>query len=377
MIVFIEIFFWLQLLFSLLYLIIIAVFTYGWFTLKQNGNPKGIGETKASVIVAVRNEAENIKKLLDALLNQSCDLKLFEVIMVDDHSEDNTVKLIQDFAASHAEIDIKLLHSAGTGKKQAVSRGIEYAVNNLIITTDGDCVPGRQWIAKMAGYFEKHQPRIILGPVVYMEERGLLQQLFSLDFISLVASGAGSAGAGLPFMGNAANMAFDKSVFSSDSLKEDFSSGDDVFLIHAVKKQYGSRSIHFLKDAQALVTTRAPSNWSVFLNQRLRWASKAKGYHDFWSQLVSWSVLLFNIGLALLFTAGFFWRWMWVVWMLFIALKAFIDFPLLSGYAQLTGKSKQLVYLWPMEFIYPFYVVMAGIGSLFVKYRWKGREGLK
>jgi len=83
------------------------------------------------------------------------------------------------------------------------------------------------------------------------------------------------------------------------------------------------------------------------------------------------------IGLALLFTAGFFWRWMWVVWMLFIALKAFIDFPLLSGYAQLTGKSKQLVYLWPMEFIYPFYVVMAGIGSLFVKYRWKGREGLK
>ena len=377
MIIFMEIFIWLLLVLSLFYLAIIAVFTYGWFTLKKNERFDSVGTEKASVVVAVRNEEKNILSLLDALWQQTRGPQFFEVILVDDHSEDNTVTLIHDFTVSHPDMKIKLLHASGTGKKQAISQGIETATNKFIITTDGDCIPHKQWIAKITDYFGKHQPKIILGPVVYSNEKGLWQQLFSLDFISLVASGAGSAGTGLPFMGNAANMAFDKTVFNNRHLQEGYSSGDDVFLIHAIKNKYGNRSIQFLKDTRALVSTKAPENLASFFNQRLRWASKAKGYRDFWSLTVSWIVLLFNLGMVLLFVSGFFWNWMWAVWILFMAMKTFVDFPLLSGYAQFTGKSKQMLYLWPMELIYPFYIVMAGIGSLFVKYRWKGRAGLK
>ncbi len=377
MIVLMEIFIWLLLVLSLFYLAIIAVFTYGWFTLKKNENFDSVGTEKASVVVAVRNEEKNILALLEALRQQTRDTQFFEIILVDDHSEDSTQKLIHDFMVSHPAMNIKLIHANGTGKKQAISQGIEATSNKFIITTDGDCIMHKQWIARITDYFGKYQPKIILGPVVYAHETGLWQQLFSLDFISLVASGAGSAGAGLPFMGNAANMAFDKTVFNHRHLHEGYSSGDDVFFIHAIKKKYGNRSIHFLKDTRALVSTKPPENLKAFINQRLRWASKAKGYHDFWSLTVSWIVLLFNLGMALLFVAGFFWNWMWAVWILFMAMKTFVDFPLLSGYAQFTGKSKQMLYLWLMELIYPFYIVLAGIGSLFVKYRWKGRTGLK
>ena len=229
----------------------------------------------------------------------------------------------------------------------------------------------------MTAYFERYQTKIILGPVVYSGEKGLFQKLFSLDFLSLVASGAGGAGAGLPFMGNAANMAFDKSIFRDEDQQADYASGDDVFLIHSVNKRYGSNAIHFLKNSRALVKTAAPENFSVFFNQRLRWASKAKGYRDFWSVLVSWAVLLFNLCLVILFIAGLWWNWLLAVWVLFVLLKTLIDFPLLNGYAQLTGKGKLLLFLIPLEFIYPLYIAIIGIASAFVKYSWKGREGLE
>ncbi len=377
MILFFEIIVWLQLLFSLMYLAVIVLFTLGWYRLKKEESFYNSCLQKVSVVVAVRNEEKNILQLLNGLLNQTCNHNFFEIIIVDDHSEDNTVKLINEFAVAHTGLNIKLLHSKGKGKKPAVYLGVQSASHRLIITTDGDCIPHKQWIYKISAYFAKHQPRIILGPVACWNEKGLKQQFFSLDFISLVASGAGAAGAGVPFMGNAANMAFDKNVFVDNILERDFASGDDVFLIHWVKKHFGSSSIHFIKDTQALVVTQPPDSWKTFFNQRLRWASKAKGYHDVWSMAVSWIVLLFNMGLTIFFIAGFFWSWMWAVWLLFMVLKTLIDFPLLSAYTRLAGKSKQLIYLWPLELIYPLYTTAAGIGSVFIKYSWKGRAGLK
>lgn len=377
MMLFFEIVNWLLLLFSLLYFVIITVFTFGWFTINKNSAVVHTGHKKVSVVVAVRNEAENIEELLNALLHQTYNHELFEIIIVNDHSEDDTVKIIERFSASNPKLNLICLHTKDDGKKEAVSLGIDNAKNNLIITTDGDCIPGKQWISRITGYFEKYTPLILLGPVVYSDKEGLLQKFFDLDFMSLVASGAGSAGAGLPFMGNAANMAFDKRVFDNDNLQKGFASGDDVFLIHAVKKKFGRKSIHFLKDNQALIYTQPPANRKMFFNQRLRWASKAKGYNDAWSLTVSLIVLLFNLGLASLVFAGFFWNWMWAVWLLFTILKTLIDFPLLSGYAEFTGKSKQLIFFWPFEIFYPFYIVTAGIGSLFFKFSWKGRTKLK
>ncbi len=372
-----EIVVWVVMMLSLAYFVIIAVFTYGWFSLEPKLTPTADPSTNLSVVVAARNESKNIERLLESLLAQEYPKELMEVIIVDDHSEDDTVAMVNRFYEYHQELSLKVLSSAGTGKKEAIAFGIKNAQSGFILTTDGDCIADRRWVRKMSTCYEVHHSKIILGPVVYANEKTLLQKLFSLDFISMVASGAGSAGAGLPFMGNAANMAFEKSVFISEELKSAYSSGDDIFLIHAVKKAYGSKAIHFAKDAHVLVTTAAPENLSDFFNQRLRWASKAKGYSNLWSVIVSWVVLLFNVSMVVLFFAGLFWHWLLAVWFLFITLKAMIDFPLLNGFAQLTGKGKLMACLWPLEFFYPFYIATIGIGSLFLKYQWKGRTGLK
>lgn len=377
MTLFFEIAVWVVMMLSLAYLVVIAIFTYGWFSLEPGLTPKTAPSTSLSVVVAVRNESKNIGRLLESLLAQEYPKELIEVIIVDDHSEDDTIAMVNRFYRHHQELSLKVLSSPGTGKKEAIAFGIKNAQTGFILTTDGDCIPDRRWVRKMTACYEAYHPKVLLGPVVYANEKTLFQKLFSLDFVSMVASGAGSAGAGLPFMGNAANMAFERSVFTSAELKLTYSSGDDVFLIHAVKKAYGSNAIHFAKDAHMLVTTAAPENLSDFFNQRLRWASKAKGYSNLWSVIVSWVVLLFNVSMVALFFAGLFWHWLLALWFLFITLKAMIDFPLLNGFAQLTGKGKLIVYLWPLEFFYPFYVVTIGIGSLFLKYQWKGRTGLK
>ena len=373
----IEIAVWIVMMLSFAYLTVIAIFTYGWYSLKLGFIPKTAPSTKVSVVVAVRNEETNIDSLLASLLQQEYPKELIEVIIVDDHSEDATYSKVKDFLKKHPELHIKLISSPGTGKKDAIGFGIDSSQSGFILTTDGDCIPARRWIRKMTAYYEIYRPKILLGPVVYAHEKTFFQKLFSLDFMSMVASGAGSAGVGLPFMGNAANMAFDRSVFSNKTLKTVYSSGDDVFLIHGVKKSYGGRSMHFIKDAHAVVTTHAPKGWNAFFNQRLRWASKAKGYRDGWSIIVSWVVLLLNVSLMVLFVAGLWWHWLLAIWFLFITLKALIDFPLLNGYAQLTGKGKLMVFLWPVEFLYPVYISIVGIGSVFLKYRWKGRDGLK
>ncbi len=368
---------WVIMILSLAYLMLIAVFTYGWFSMKNGFTPEIPPETEVSIVVAVRNEENNITDLLDGLLQQTYPHRLMEVIIVDDVSDDNTLKIIKSFSERNPELIIKTLSSPGKGKKEALAFGIKMSSHDFIVTTDGDCLPDKRWIRKMTACHRVCQPKLLLAPVVYSGEKGFLQKMFSLDFISLVASGAGSTAAGLPFMGNTANMAFDKSVFLNEDLQSGFASGDDVFFIHSVKKRYGSKAIRFLKDAHALIKTQPPQNIGEFFNQRLRWASKAKGYRDVWSVTVSWVVLLFNLSMAALLVAGLWWPWLLVVWFLFVVLKSLIDFPLLSSYARLTGKGNLLVYLLPVELFYPLYIVLVGISSLFIKYNWKGRRGLR
>ena len=184
------------------------------------------------MVVAVRNEQEIIKRLLHFLGHQHFPKKQFEIIIVNDHSEDDTVKLVEQFIAENNEIEIKLVQSNGMGKKTALCEGIGMAKNDLIITTDGDCFMETEWLRRMAEYFEEKKPKLIAGPVIYEKKGGLWQQFFRLDFMSLVASGAGSLGAGLPLMANGANLAFERQAYL-DVIKTQsgtsFVSGDDVF----------------------------------------------------------------------------------------------------------------------------------------------------
>lgn len=376
----INIFIWTLTTSGFAYLFIMLIITSGWFRLKKYSGTTEKHGLKVSLVIALRNEEENILSLLESIYRQSYPRKNIEIILVDDHSEDQTRSIIGMFRKENSADNIILTRPSGLGKKAAITHGAKLATGELIVTTDGDCEMPAFWLSNMVGYFQEYKPSLIIGPVVYHQEKGILQKLFSLDFLSLVASGAGSIGAGVPLMGNGANMAFSRKAFlkiESELQGGEFASGDDVFLIHQMTKNFGRQSIHFLKDPAVTVKTKAPGSLSEFLSQRIRWASKAKGYRTFWSVLVPLAVSFFNLMLGLTFVAGFFKNWFFAIFGLYILLKLLIDVPLLFGFMGFVNKSKLKFYVLPLELLYPFYIISTAFISLFFRYNWKGRSGLR
>lgn len=363
------------------YLIVIGIITFGWFRLSvPKSQQKFTQGVDASIVIAVRNEGNNIETLLNQLVNQDYNKKKYEIIIVDDHSTDNTVQVVNQFINENPDVKIKLIESSGEGKKHAINEGVTMSSTQLIITTDGDCNVKPGWLQCIVDFYNSSGCRLIIGPVIYDGEKTILQKLFSLDFASLVASGAGSVGAGLPLMGNGANLAFSKDVFTSLKTKNNtnrFTSGDDVFLIHYVTKKYGSSAVGFLRNRSAIVSTLPPQNLLEFLSQRKRWASKATGYQMLWPIIVSLTVLFFNMLLVLMLLGSLFYSWMLPLFFLIIITKFVIDIPLVFNFLSFAEKPHLKPLLFIMEFVYPVYIVIIAITSFIFRFGWKGRVNLK
>ncbi len=361
---------------ALLYMVIIFAFTAGWNSLRNYSFSQRNPKTSLSVVVAFRNEAGILLKLLETFLQQTYPADLLEIILVNDHSTDESKVVVEKFITTNKQLNLQLLDTDGKGKKAALRTGITNAGGTLIVTTDADCLPKKNWLTEIAALYEAIQPRLILGPVIYDRETSFLQKLFSLDFISLVASGAGSAGLGLPFIGNAANMAFEKQIYldaETDDLKSSFASGDDVFFIHYVKRKFGRRAIAYIKNEETIVRTPPPENLKAFFAQRIRWGSKARAYTQPWALLVSYTIFLFNFLLTGILFSSLFIPWFLIIYVLFIALKTLTDLPLLYAFGRFAGKQKLLPFIFPFETVYPVYITYVAFRGLF-SFEWKERK---
>ena len=363
--------------FAALYLICIAAFTYGLFVLSR---PSRVISTEAersgeiSVLIAARNEGKNIEKLLQSLYNQSFNKEKFEVIIVDDHSDDDTSAVVESFISSHSEMNLKLLKATGSGKKQAISQALHAAENEIILVTDADCELPEHWIEVMANYFINHDLKMLLGPVLLSPANTLFEKLQVLEHLSLIASTAGSAAIGMPVMCNGANMMYDRqAALDVEKYRTDMkiASGDDMFLMEQFIKHYDSKSVRFILDNEAIVKTATMPNLKAFFRQRRRWASKSKAYTNWKIIATALIVLLFNLSIVFFFAAGFFMRVFWVFFVLYVIMKTLIDFPILRRITHFMKQQKLLFWVFPLEFIYPFYVVFTAFSGLFSNVKWK------
>ena len=155
--------------FVALYLICIGAFTYGLSVLSRGDNKDATlwKIKKISVLIAARNEAKNIERLLQSLYNQSYKKEDFEVVLVDDHS--------------HPDLKIRLLKAEGNGKKQAISQALHAAENEIIMVTDADCELPVKWIEKMLAYYEKKDLKMLLGPVLLSPANSLFESFKCLS----------------------------------------------------------------------------------------------------------------------------------------------------------------------------------------------------
>lgn len=367
-----QIFLNIVLIFTALYLICIAAFTFGLFNLKERFHSINKNNlVKVSVLIAARNEEKNIEKLLESLKKQSFPKELFEVIIVNDHSIDNTDEIINDFINKNKELDVKLLKAEKKGKKHAISQALHNAINELVIVTDADCVLNDLWIESIVGFYQEEKCKMILAPVLLSPAENLFEKMQVLEHLSLIGSTAGSASIGFPVMCNGANMAYErKAALEVEKFRKDFDipSGDDMFLLEQFVKCYGHNNVKFLLSKSAVVKTKTCKTIKDFFRQRRRWVSKTKSYTSWKVIVTALIVLFFNLSIISLLVSAFFVPALWSIYILLILLKFFIDFPLLKNITNFMNQGSLLKWVLPLEIIYPFYVVFTALsGTIFTK----------
>src|ERR1035437_3422524 len=167
------IFKWLICFFSVTYILLIAIYYVSWLRLPEfifNGNESFT--TKVSVIIPARNEEEKIEDCIDYIYGQSYPGHLYEVIIVDDNSNDKTKDIVNKYIDKCELMKISLislndLENFSSYKKRALSVGIENATGTLIISSDADCILDDNWISSIVSNYEKYKPKFISAPVTF------------------------------------------------------------------------------------------------------------------------------------------------------------------------------------------------------------------
>ena len=360
---------------SALYLIYILAFTFGLYNLKEKfftfNNKNNV---KASVLIAARNEEKNIGNLLKSLYNQTFSKELFEVIIIDDHSEDETISIVENFLKEHKDINLKFFKAEKEGKKHAISQALHLAENELILVTDADCFLKETWIESIVNFYKEENCKMILAPVLLSPAETFFEKIQVLEHLSLIGSTAGSAAIGFPVMCNGANMAYERLVaLEVEKQRKDFNipSGDDMFLMEYFIKNYGAENVKFLLSKTAIVKTNTCKNISEFFRQRRRWVSKTKSYTSWKILSTAFVVLFFNLSIISLLVSALFSPTLLIPYFLLTFLKFLIDYPLLRNITTFMNQKNLLIWTLPLEFVYPFYAVFTAISGMLINVKWK------
>jgi cellulose synthase/poly-beta-1,6-N-acetylglucosamine synthase-like glycosyltransferase len=308
-----------------------------------------------SLVVACRNEEKHLPSLLYDIAQQGYPKQLFEVIVIDDHSTDSTFDIADKFSGIN---NITTLNNRGKGKKQALRTGIDTAKGELIITTDADCRMGTDRIRSIASFFERNIPDMIICPVKLESTSTVLGRLQELEFMSLQGITAATAISGSATMCNGANLAFTRDAYllHSANLHDEINSGDDIFLLHSLKHESGSK-ILWMESQEAIITTEAASGLGSFIKQRSRWISKGRAYRDRNTIILS-SVTFLAVILQFSFLIGALIQPALItVFLSVLILKSVPDFLILEDTCRRYGKRKLLWWFVPAQLLYPFYVL--------------------
>jgi cellulose synthase/poly-beta-1,6-N-acetylglucosamine synthase-like glycosyltransferase len=345
-----------------------------WASIPRYGIQGTRPSTRISVIIPARNEENNIGGLLNALQNQSYPKILFEVIVVDDHSNDRTVEIVKQFAGvksiSLKEKDIN------SYKKKAIEKGIAAASGDLIVATDADCIPGSEWLSQLAAFKESENGVFIAAPVVINCNNSIVQVFQAMDFMVLQGITGAVVHRNSLSMCNGANLAYDRKVFYEVGgfiNIDHIASGDDMLLMHKIRSRYPG-GVRYLKSKDAIVSTQPVKTWKEFFSQRIRWASKARQYNDKRILPVLVLVYLVNLSFPALIIAGFFdWRY-WIAAVSFLVLKTLVEFPFFISLTKFFDKQWAIRVFPLFQPLHIFYTIISGLFGQFGKYEWKGRK---
>lgn len=272
-----------------------------------------------SVVIAARNESDNLYHFLPKILNQN--YPVFEVVVVNHQSIDDSYHVLNALKMQYPKrlkvVEVERSKHLGTGKKFPLSLGIKAADYEHLVVTDADCAPtSDQWLRLMVAKFSDKK-ELVLGYAPYKAEKGFLNRLIRLDTVMIAINYFSYALAKMPYMGVGRNMAYTKSLFNSvNGFKSHYaiiSGDDDLFVQQTARK--GNYSIQI--DDQAHCVSKGKDSWSGWMIQKTRHYTTSPKYQVIKKLLlgiypltlllawISFVILMFNAEYRVLSAAAF------------------------------------------------------------------------
>lgn len=333
-----------------------------------------------SILIPARNEAENISACLYSILPQ-IDKHLpqvAELIVIDDHSEDDTARIVSDTA--HPKLSLLQLRDKlknrdnyNAYKKLALAYGLENATGEYILQLDADIIANPDFLSTILRTIDVHNPDMIAGPVIFTSDGSKFQDFQSLDILGMMALTATGIKTRKWFLANGANLTYRRGLVSfSDS---DTASGDDISAIQKLSQASQSK-ILFLTDKKGVVYTSSLETVSKFASQRLRWGTKNKKMKGLWTWLIMgipfaniiW-LIVHPIAFILLGEVAL------MIALLHILFKLGMDYLYLTDVSEFYGERSKMRSFWYSSVAHIAYIGVIGVMSLFAKkYTWKDRH---
>lgn len=337
--------------------------------------------TFISVLIPVRDEEDTILPCIYSILAGNYPKNLFEIIVIDDHSSDNTPQYVRDLNHSQVHL-VELRHHVQPlenqpFKKKAIEAAIGQAKGDLIVTIDGDCVAQPLWLTLIAAFYETCGKRFIAAPVSFHQETSFFERFQSLDYIGMMGvTGAGVQG-NLTHICNGANLAYEKKLFYEvGGFKgiDHVASGDDVLLMQKVVR-FHPKAVGFLKNYDATVFTKAKPTLEEFYNQRMRWATKSSSYTEFVTVLQLLVVFVFCGSILTSLCLSIFYDIKYIVFpCLFLFIKILFDYIFLRILTRFFKREALMNDFLLSQLCHIVYIIVIGFWSnVRKKYVWKGR----
>jgi len=366
-------------------LIILLLISYGYsllvllFYLEIDHDPDPPGNLplnpgSVSVVVPLRNEEDQLPGLLEDLARQTFPEELHEVIFVDDHSGDASATILAKWTGENTRFRYLRLAPGTSGKKRALSHGIEHAKFDWIIQVDADCRLDPGFISAHMAFLEEHPSDLVAGIVTTGRGNGSFMESFErLDILALAGSSSGSFSLGRPMMCSGANLAYSKTLHEetrSFDPESSIASGDDMFLMIGARKL--GKTLSFITERKSIVRTRPQNDLRSLIVQRIRWGSKAPRYPLLDIQLLALLVSLCNFSMLLMplwiILFSHWWPWLLGAWFV----KTLADFMLLYRMTGITASRSDLKLFLPVSLLYYPYFMITVLGALRGRVHWKG-----
>ena len=347
--------------------LLIAINVYKGFSYQLRRKFTTTSKPKLSLVIAAKNEGNNVEPLINSLEQLNYPEEKLEVIFVDDNSTDKTAEIIQSKISDKQNYKLVTAYNKTiSGKKGALAIGIDIAANNFIVITDADCKPEKYWLNTIAGKLDEGFD-FVFGVAPIESGKTLVEKISAFENLRNTYLSISAVGLNIPYSAAARSFAFRKTSFKIvggyGKTTETLSGDDDLLLREAVRNKM---LIGTITDPDAFVFSAAPKNFSEYFNQKKRhlqtsfnYLLKQKLFLGFW-HLIN---LISLLSVVLIFIAPIF--------ALPFAVKLIYDFFIVIKHQKNLGHNFKFYEIIYLQILFEVFIVINFFNSLSGKVNWK------